>query len=266
MKRKKIVLIVSSIVIGLILILGGFFTWYLLFRSTSKKAYREAVDYINNGDYYQFTDNGTIKIKTEFPDYSEYNDDNIEILNGEGKVDIQNKLKYKKYTEEKDNEGVITHEVYFEQDNVYIKSQDGKFEKVQNLQNVNELFDNIFSEAIKSEDFEVLNNEDVDGEKCYHYKITIDKNEIQEISRLFLNVILRDLQDSSNLDIFIEKNDIDLWISKEKSKIVKFYINFENVHFSEENNSVIMNIRFDISYSIYFNDWGGEVYIEIPNI
>ena len=145
MKRKKIVLIVSSIVIGLILILGGFFTWYLLFRSTSKKAYREAVDYINNGDYYQFTDNGTIKIKTEFPDYSEYNDDNIEILNGEGKVDIQNKLKYKKYTEEKDNEGVITHEVYFEQDNVYIKSQDGKFEKVQNLQNVNELFDNIFS-------------------------------------------------------------------------------------------------------------------------
>jgi len=266
MKRKKIVLIVSSIVIGLILILGGFFTWYLLFRSTSKKAYREAVDYINNGDYYQFTDNGTIKIKTEFPDYNEYNEDNIIVLNGEGSVDIKKKLKYRKYTEVKDNEGQVIHEIYFEQDNVYIKNQNSEFEKLENLGDINELFDEIFKETIKSEEFEILKSENINGVDCYHYKIEVDKDEIQEVSRLFINIVIKDLQDLSSLDIAIEKSDIELWISKEKSKIVKFYINFENVHFSEENNSVIMNIRFDISYSIYFNDWGGEVYIEIPNI
>jgi len=263
MKKGVIIAIVVALLLCGIVAVGGGAVWYFLLRSNPQKSFREAFDEMENGDYYQYTAEGEVSATIAFPDYPEYDMDMSMNMSGEGKEDIQNDKSYSKYTQSQDGTDT-TIEKYMINDKTYTSTNGSDFVEGDVSESENETFFDLLYDAAEKEQYTVLDNEDVNGESCFHYKVELDDEQIDIISEEFTKSMVDESSELEDLELEIKVAELEIWISKSNSKLVKFTTKFEDMTFDQENQGITMDVNFDINYTMNFSNWGERFDIEAP--
>lgn len=263
MKKGVIIAIIVALLLCGIITVGGGAIWYFLLRNNPQKSFREAFDELENGDYYQYTAEGTVTATISFPDYPEYDMDMDMSMSGEGKEDIQNEKAYSKYTQTQD--GTETEvEKYKIDDTIYTSTNGSDFIESDSSESEDESFFQVLNNAAEKEEYTVLDNEDVNGESCYHYKVELDDEQIDIIADEFTKAMVDASSELEDMELEIEVAELEIWTSKSTNKLMKFITKFENMRFDQETQGITMDVNFNINYTMFFTNWGEKVDIESP--
>jgi hypothetical protein len=271
MKKGLVIVVLLALSLCAVVAIGGGAFYYFFLRQTPEKAYSEAIAKFEEGEYYQFETTADITLDIETPDYPEYNDSSDIAVTNTGKVDIQNDKIYIK--SETDTEGVSqTSEFYNIGDNIYVKAGGGDFsqytEEEAREQGVSGGDRNIeISNSLTGdEEYSLLAEETVEGEDCYHYKVTLDKSILDQM----IDDFVLSMEKSGNLgieaeDVEIENATIEIWISKSQSSVIKSITRMDKMGYTGEEEGVRFILAMtNIEISTIFSNWDEVVEIVAP--
>ncbi len=263
MKKGVIITIVIVLLLCGIITIGGGAVWYFLLRNNPQKSFREAFDYLENGDYYQYTTDGDITAEISFPTYSEYDMSMSMEMDGIGKEDIQNDKSYRKYTQTEDGSGTEI-EMYIIGDKVYTSTNGSDFVESDSSEDSDKTFFTLLDDVAEKEDYISLDDEDINGESCYHYKVELDEEQIDMIAEQYTKAMVDATSELEDIELEIEVAEMEIWTSKSTNRLSKFSMKFEDMNFSQETQGITTNMSFDINYTMTFSNWGEKVDIDAP--
>lgn len=253
MKKGAVVTLVIVVLVLCVLALAcGAGIWYLFLMQTPDRAFDKAFDTYENGDYYQYTDEGSIEA-TAYGESLKYTAD------GEGKVDIQNDKSYYKSTSQMEG-ATSTTETYTLGNDRYTNVDGGEFSKDTMDDDYTQMED-VLLDAAKNVEYELLDEEEVDGEACYQYEVKLSEKHVLPYAEEFS----RGMDEGSSVsDHKVKSAHFVVWVSKSDSKIVKLDMVVEEMEFKVNLYGEKIDIEINMESSTMYKDWGTEVSIEKP--
>lgn len=156
---------------------------------------------------------------------------------------------------------------------LYSKSGDEDFVSFQShdeQESQGEVFYVINVEVIKTlsgnEEIETLEEEVLHGESCYHYKIKLDRDNIEVELRWFRTTAGDFVSNNFGLDEIDFKNPtLELWISKERREIFRAQETIDSLSVGSGADNSLWEYRYeDIKHVTDFYGWGSPVEIVTP--
>lgn len=255
MKKGVIIaLVVVLVLCALTACAGGAIYYFLVMKVTPQSAFTEAISHFTDGQYYQYTQEGAVTM--EIPDYDVTM--NLD-MSEEGKVDIQNDSKYSMATETVDGETSTT-ETYVIGSRTYT-SIDGSDFDMTTTEDTGDVIQSSLEALAMDQDYDILDDESVKGEDCYHYSVNLTEADKDDIASGFT-----ELEDGYTYeDVTIGDINYEIWISKATQRVIRVTMTIEEIsgtlYAEGEYAQVDMT---DIELTAFFTDWDVPITIEQP--
>lgn len=259
--NKKLILVISCVGLILIAILigGAGALWFLFLRQNPNKAIKRANKYLLEERYYQYETEGDFEMSFGTFKSTSY-------FEGEGKVDNREDKEYANtiYTTDGLKQEI---ELYLIGNTGYMKVDDDNFEEFDyNVEDEVKKVDQLISELIGQENYEVLDDEKMNGKPCYKYKLGLDSDQnqfmVDYISATFTQQPNSQQYSFENMEI--GKTEIYFWVSKETSYPIRLDLNLEDVKYKMEADTFTLDVKMDMTQETILKDWGKEFTIKAP--
>jgi len=268
MNKGVIIAIVIVLLLCAIVAVGGGAAWYFLFRQSPENAYAKAQEKFNSDDsVYHFTSDVDMSFEVRFPEYPSFNQTFEMTMSGEGDEDINAGKSYYKSTTVMDGDKELV-EVYIIGDDTYTKVGTGEFTKTTSVgeEENADFSESVFTRLTEDYEYELLDEEEINGVACYHYKLVMTDDLLQDFSDEMSGSFQEGLGDDLQMSDFAVTNAyFELWISKSGSDLIRSVLTVEEMVSTGETEGVTMEVvLMDMVVTTEYSKWGEAVEIEAP--
>ncbi|MBN2015228.1 hypothetical protein JW766_00135 [Candidatus Dojkabacteria bacterium] len=276
-----IIIVVVVLLCCIVSSCSGALIWCFVLRQTPEKAYQKATtsDLFTTEKYVQYKSESEYTEGFAAPDYPEYD---VEVVNNydvyDGQINIEKDSYHEKQTLEMvssvGGKETVDSEAWEVDGKVYMQWGDKDVEEYESHEEQEEessIFYVTEVEVLKTlsgdEEYTVLEDEKVDGEDCYHYEVTLSRENYEIFVRWFSVATVEDYLDKkiNRNDVEVEGVTCELWVSKKTSRFARVKVEIDRIEYETSYQGATFRFYYnDYVSTTSFMKWGEEFEIKAP--
>lgn len=252
-----LLLAVVAAVVGVIVVLP-------MLTDNADTAWDDAYDALKEGDYYKYEGSLSMDLEMAAVAAPSQKISMSMSMDMDGEADMKNDRSHVITTTK--IQGVSTKsEVYKIGDDRYVSTNGDTFIKTTATANDDLSMDSTIEDVGAREDYEVLEDTEINGEKAYHYKLVLIDEDLQDFADGMSKSIAGNGSDMTVSKITAKGGGMEIWISKDSKKLLKITMTIDEISMTAVTSGVNVTASInDLSMENVYKDWGVENKIESP--
>ncbi|MBN2015227.1 hypothetical protein JW766_00130 [Candidatus Dojkabacteria bacterium] len=277
MKNKKP--IIFLIVGAIILLFLAFFCccsviWFISQLDNAGSSYKKSIENLSTADYYEYE--LTRRFTTSFvvPQYpgndTTYDITSLMIVKEDNKND---RMHSQIYLETEEKKSKADYEIFRDGDKYYYLNESmSDFKEAKKEEGEDWGFEpyKMFFNLRADQEVETLEDENIDGVECYHLKIELTKDDVQELIDSLEGDILNNVIALAGEEEAIEGAYAEVWVDKENKTIMRYALSIDRITVGLSlSTSTAQGIEGtcyfeDVKIEVLFSAWAEEKEVESP--